>query len=748
MTIAPTAGASGVMFGTSFYAQFGGSQLTMYDYANGNVTSPTFGNFLGTLPIPATITNIQGVAWKAPYFYFSSSNSLPGGNGGGIERVLYQNGVMSSTAQLVWNANASVQGIGFQGNNILEALQTGGSDNIVATFASSRFNSVGSGAVATWNCNRNGSFSDASWDPAMPNAGGATAIFGNGTTNVLTAAAISITVDAPYLVGSLIFDPTNGTNYTLAGDNIFTHAIMLTSGAGTGALVSVSAGSQTISANLVLADGGGHTFNIAPGSQLTVSGSISESFGSRSLALTGGGTLLLAAANTYSGGTTLSAGTVQTSADGALGSGPLRISLAAGATGAVQLASNESVANLSANIAAGGSAVISETAGKTLAISGNISKSYAGTLELQTVPVLSSGAAVTVSSGVLRFNVATAAAPLGPGVSVSIASGATLELAGTYSGLSQSVNVANNSQAADGGLLVSGTGQQVGRVTGAGNTVVAAGSDLTAAQIVQNSLTINGAAGNLGSVTLAPSGSGSTSNPTGPNDISYSNTLTSLAIANDGGPAGSRVYFGTLDIGNNGLVVAYGSGADPYAQLDDMVRAGYNGGIWTGAGITSSLAQAALATNMPLNIGLIDFTPGLNGDASSIVFEGQTIATNAVLLRLTYMDDLILAGNMSQNSSTSDALLSAANYGTGTTWSVGDLTHEGVIDSNDALLFSANYTVGVPSLDGPANHATGFGGTMTAAPEPSSALLGILGGLGLRRIARRRASAVGYSHRA
>ena len=88
-------------------------------------------------------------------------------------------------------------------------------------------------------------------------------------------------------------------------------------------------------------------------------------------------------------------------------------------------------------------------------------------------------------------------------------------------------------------------------------------------------------------VTLLPSGSGSTTNPTDPNNINFSSTLTSLSIA-----GAMNAWTGTLDIGNNGLVIAYGSGADPYATIDNMIESGYNGGLgWHG--ITSSLARAA-----------------------------------------------------------------------------------------------------------------------------------------------------------
>jgi len=56
-----------------------------------------------------------------------------------------------------------------------------------------------------------------------------------------------------------------------------------------------------------------------------------------------------------------------------------------------------------------------------------------------------------------------------------------------------------------------------------------------------------------------------------------------------------------------------------------MVEAGYNGGFWTShpgsAGITSTLAAAGVAMHIstPLNIGLLDFTPGV-GNYSNTTF--------------------------------------------------------------------------------------------------------------------------------
>ncbi len=309
----------------------------------------------------------------------------------------------------------------------------------------------------------------------------------------------------------------------------------------------------------------------------------------------------------------------------------------------------------------------------------------------------------------------------------NVAFGATLQLAGSVSALSQSMNIANS-----GSLVVaSSTNQNVGTILGStGATVVNSGS-LTAYQIRQNSLAINGTS----KVTLSPSGSGSNTTPAAPNNINFSSNVTSLSI---GGTLNN--WTGTLDIGNNGLVVQYGGGSDPYATIANMIHSGYANGQWTGTGITSSLARAAVLLGSPtpaLNIGLLDFVPNTGLFGSSISFEGQTITTSAVLVRLTYMDDLVLAGDMAQANATSDALFFAANYGSGTTWHVGDITHDGVIDTNDALLFAANYVVGLPSLDGSTGNAAALGGG-SAVPEPASLALALAGMSALSAGATRR----------
>ncbi len=357
-----------------------------------------------------------------------------------------------------------------------------------------------------------------------------------------------------------------------------------------------------------------------------------------------------------------------------------------------------------------------------------IAKSDGGTWRLTGANTFTGG--ISVSGGTLRLAATSGTPAIGGGAAIS--GSATLELAGSVFQLSQSVNIANTSSATAGLLVSSSTAQKVGTILGTGNTVVNTGASLTAYQIRQNSLTIAG----TGKVTLSPSGSGSTSAPAAPNNINFSSNVNSLTL---GGT--TDAWTGTLDIGNNALVIPYGAGTDPYTTLVNMVKSAYGTGTWNGTatGITSSLAAAAANSAAPLNIGLRDFKPGQNGDPTSLQFAGQTITTSAVLVRLTYMDDLILAGDMQQGNATSDALRFAANYGTGTTWSVGDLNHDGVINTGDALIFAANYVTGLPSLDGTTGNAAMLGSGPAAVPEPCglalavAALLMTLSGSRLRR---------------
>lgn len=523
LTVVPTLGADGIVFATSFEPPpAGGDKLWMYDYAGGNVQSSSFGNFLGTFQIPTSITGIQGVAWKAPYFYFSAGNSSS------IQRVAFQNGVLASQAEPVWTAPTTVQGLGFDGSNLLQVLQSGGTTEITWTLGSAKFATPVTPGSGFWNYNGDAPYSSNSgFDGMIPNGPGSTATFGGGTINTISAPTISVTVEGAYTLGSLTFSPTNGTAYTLAGDNVAGHGLTFDSGSASGTIVSVAAASHVISANITLADSGGHTFNIAPTSTLTVTGAIGEIGGSRAITMTGGGRLVLGSANSFSGGVTIGSGIVQTTANGALGGRAVTLSPPTGSSAGLYVGGSETISSLSAASGSPTAAIIALAPGAnlnvrqainttvqgTLVTSGTFSKAGSGTLELDSASVMLLGSALEVSdSGTLRLNPTSGSATVTSGVTVSVADSATLELAGSISALSSGgapVNraaIVNNSSASP-GVLVTGTSQIVGPIDGSGSVEVRAGSDLTATHIVQSALVIGGAPGSPATVTIAASDS-------------------------------------------------------------------------------------------------------------------------------------------------------------------------------------------------------------------------------------------------
>jgi autotransporter-associated beta strand protein len=140
----------------------------------------------------------------------------------------------------------------------------------------------------------------------------------------------------------------------------------------------------------------------------------------------------------------------------------------------------------------------------------------------------------SVLAGTLKFNINTGAPTVAAGTTATVASGATLELAGSVSALGSTAgnrtHVVNSSTAP--GLIVSGTHQVVGGIDGIGNVQIDAGSDLTADHIIQSAMIIGGTSGSHGTVTIdASDGSG---NPLGRPAASPNG----LAIANSIAPSG------------------------------------------------------------------------------------------------------------------------------------------------------------------------------------------------------------------
>ena len=157
--------------------------------------------------------------------------------------------------------------------------------------------------------------------------------------------------------------------------------------------------------------------------------------------------------------------------------------------------------------------VLDANRGVTIGAAGGTLRSDTGVqlLVLGQTKFQNAAAPLTIAAGsTVKFDATTNAAAVAPGSSVTVEPTATLELAGSASALSDGthhVNVVNNSQADGGGLIVSGTGQNIGFVSGSGDITIGDGADLTAGGIVQNSLVIGGSADSPALLTIRASDS-------------------------------------------------------------------------------------------------------------------------------------------------------------------------------------------------------------------------------------------------
>jgi len=164
-----------------------------------------------------------------------------------------------------------------------------------------------------WPSTTSDNWSTATWSGGMPTAAGDTA---NLTFNL--TAACNVTIDTTSrTVGTLaIGDPTTAFfAYTLQASG---GATLTFDNNGSGAALdktSTATATDVISAPVILND----NLTITMAQPLTISGSISETGGARSLTKAGAGTLTLGGNNSYSGGTVVNAGTLNVSANNNLG---------------------------------------------------------------------------------------------------------------------------------------------------------------------------------------------------------------------------------------------------------------------------------------------------------------------------------------------------------------------------------------------------------------------------------------------
>ncbi|MGA2440389.1 MAG: dockerin type I domain-containing protein [Tepidisphaeraceae bacterium] len=187
---------------------------------------------------------------------------------------------------------------------------------------------------------------------------------------------------------------------------------------------------------------------------------------------------------------------------------------------------------------------------------------------------------------------------------------------------------------------------------------------------------------------------------------------------------------GTLDITNNHLFINYTT-SDPISTVAADIKSGYNSGHWNGTGIMSTAAQT---TTNGLSYGL-GYADGADGRVSGL-------SSGQIEIKYTLLGDANLDGLVNA----ADFTILAANFNQPVTgWDQGDFNYDGLVNAADFTDLAANFNQSVSGAavsGGDAAALDAFaaanGISLANVPEPASAGMMGMAGLGMVRRRRRR----------
>ncbi|MDX1962768.1 MAG: hypothetical protein SFX18_06420 [Pirellulales bacterium] len=287
---------------------------------------------------------------------------------------------------------------------------------------------------------------------------------------------------------------------------------------------------------------------------------------------------------------------------------------------------------------------------------------------------------------------------------------------------------------ANSNLIVNGTNQIAGRVTGPGtvmqpngesrgNTNIAAKSTLSVKGLRQNSVSLDvGSIPDPTRLQITPNGGGALGL------MIVNNTLANLGSGLPGLNIGNDAI---LDLHDNDLIVYYeGNAADPnpLATITQYIDNYYNFGIATGSGVPVIGSTVVDLSGGSRVIIAVDNANSQFGDIGNPFYDqtlgNSTLGTgfNQIIVRFTYPGDYNLDGQVDgADYVVVDSNLGASTPGLSGGWTLGDGDFDGVVSAADYLPIDSNFGSGVGSpLAQPA---------VAAIPEPSVWFLaGIIGG--------------------
>ncbi len=542
-----------------------------------------------------------------------------------------------------------------------------------------------------------------------------------GTASVQKVGTGTLTLDGPSTY-------TGGTSLTSGGLLVGNDTALGTGNLSiaTGTLFGSADGQPVALANSVTLAGGSETIDTA-GGDLTLTGAITETGGAAALTKTGNNALILAADETYSGGTTISGGTLQLGNGGAAGSVLGKIvdngTLNFDRSDNVQFGQ---VISGSGGVGQIGTGTVTLTAVNSF--TGAVSVAAGGTLALSGAGSIATASGVN-ADGTFGISGATAAVSIkslsGTGAVALGSQTLTLtQASGTFSG---SINGTGGLTLSNGTEILTGANSYTGATRIAGSSTLQLGNGGATGSIAGNIVDSGTLAVNeVGTLAIVGAISG-----TGSVEKAGAGTLT--LSGNNSYTGGTVVSAGTLSLTNNnsvgtGYVILYGrttlalaNGIDVAnvvsisGDADLLVTNGSatDSGVLRGNGRLAKTGVGKLVlTGISLYVGGTTISAGTLqvGNSGATGFIAGDVADNGALV-FDHSDDISFAGAVSgtgrveQDGSASLTLTGNSSYSGGTALNTGTL----VIGSNNAI--------GTGALTMAAGTALGFSGNFTLANQ-------------------------------
>ena len=192
---------------------------------------------------------------------------------------------------------------------------------------------------------------------------------------------------------------------------------------------------------------------------------------------------------------------------------------------------------------------------------------------------------------------------------------------------------------------------------------------------------------------------------------------------------------GKFDLKDNKLITTTAAGTSTggtYSGLQGEVQRASNFGAWDQPGLTTSMPDA-VAGLTTIGIATGEQIRGL-GPTDTDTFAGQTITGASTIAMYTYAGDANLDGTI--DGGDYGIIDNFAQVPGADGYANGDFNYDGVIDGGDyGIIDNNNQAQGAPfSTSG----ASGLSAAVTAVPEPASATLLLLAGLGAGAMRRQR----------